>query len=585
MSPVRWIESTSWELPFYGLPSRIPWPATVDATVANQQPFEVEHLLNAIELLGTDAGEPWATFLKASDRYSDLLEALEENEIPAALDALDAIDELMPETAFSLFHRAFIARREGSDDDALELYEAAAEKAPQVGAIYSNLGSLHILRGEREEAGKAFRKALELQPNDRTAMEGLVTLRELVKLRSADPRQPDEVRYVDVPTFQKLAVQQVASLTDPEALFTYGDQLLRDGTALEAAAKAFERSSELRPAQPKVMHALATAYRLTGRVAEARDILHRYTQMYPQDPNGFLHLAETCHALGETAAEEAAVNAVLELDPNSQMALGARFKVGPGEHDPAKEDELAAFGTERKSWMAYLLAGIIARERADHRASLRHVEKAYALAPEQEEVLLHYAIALGDRKELGTIASIIRPAVESGRYTKRLDWHFANVLRQLGLTKDALAVLEKAVQGEVPDEFRQMVLTTMDAWKNRVTGCGVRLEIVGDNFLQRPIVITLPDGDGGVLVAGGASLPQEAKFPWRASGSKVSVRLQQGEAGGTREPDDLGAFVMRGVEGSAPIDCHLVALPDGAMHFRASQNGRKLEVGWTAGEG
>src|SRR4051794_21727090 len=173
MSPVRWIESTSWELPFYGLPSRIPWPATVDAAVANQEPFDVEHLLNAIELLGAEAGEPWATFLKASDHFADLLEALEENEIPAALDALDAIDELMPETAFSLFHRAFIARREGSDDDALELYEAAAEKAPQVSAIWANLGSLQIIRGEREKAGKAFHKALEVDPNDRTALEGL----------------------------------------------------------------------------------------------------------------------------------------------------------------------------------------------------------------------------------------------------------------------------------------------------------------------------------------------------------------------------------------------------------------------------
>jgi tetratricopeptide (TPR) repeat protein len=485
---VRWSEAAAWLL--------------------EQRLVVVETHALDLEQLGSEAGEPWATFLKASDHYADLLEALEDNEIPAALDALDAIDALMPETAFSLFHRAFIARREGSEDDALELYQAAAEKAPQVGPIWSNLGSLHIIRGEREEAAKAFRKALELHPNDRTALEGLVSLRELVKLRSADPRQPNEVRFVDVPTFQKLAEQQVAALTDAEALFNYGDQLLREGTALQAAGKAFERSSELRPAQPKVMHALATVYRLTERVGEAREILQRYTQMYPQDPNGFLHLAETCHAMGDLTAEEEAIKAVLELDPNSQMALSARFKVGPGEHDPAKEDELAKFGAERNSWMAYILANLVARERGDHKASLRQVEKAYALAPEQEDVLLHYAIALGERKELGTLASIIRPAVESGRYTKRLDWHFANVLKQLGMTKDALAVLEKAIQGEVPDEFKQMVLTTMDAWKNRVTGCGVRLEIVGENFLQRPIVLTLPDGeDGGVLVAGGTPLP------------------------------------------------------------------------------
>src|SRR4051812_47681630 len=51
MSTVRWIKSTSWELPFFGLPQEIPWPADVDPAIANQSPFEVEHLLNAIEQL------------------------------------------------------------------------------------------------------------------------------------------------------------------------------------------------------------------------------------------------------------------------------------------------------------------------------------------------------------------------------------------------------------------------------------------------------------------------------------------------------------------------------------------------------
>ena len=48
----------------------------------------------------------------------------------------------------------------------------------------------------------------------------------------------------------------------------------------------------------------------------------------------------------------------------------------------------------------------------------------------------------------------------------------ATVGRQLGLTKDALGVLEKAVQGQVTDEFRNMVATTIDAWSNRITGGG-----------------------------------------------------------------------------------------------------------------
>ncbi len=582
---VRWIESTSWELPFYGLPSRIPWPADVDPAVASQAPFEVEHLLRAIELLGAEAPPPWPAFLEASDHFADLLEALEDKELQPALEALDEIDRLLPETSFALFHRAFIARREGSDEDAVELYRAAAEKTPQVVPIWSNLGSVLTVQGKREEALAAFRRALEIAPQDPMALEGLVILRELVKLRSADPRNPNDVRYVELPMFRQLALQQVAAMTDPEQLFTYGDQLLRDGTALEAAVKAFERSSEIRPAQPKVMHALAAAYRASERIPEAREILLRYTQMYPQDPNGFLHLAQTCQAAGDDDAEDEALEQVLQLDPNSQPALAVMFEVGPGEHDPAKEDELAEFAAERKSWMAYLLAAAVSRERADHRATLRHAERAYELAPEQEEVLLHYATALADRKELQKLASIIRPAVESGKFTKRLDWHYAHVLRQLNLTKDALGVLQKALQGDVSDEFRKMVATTMDAWNNQITGSGVRLEVMANGFLTRPIVITLPDGDGGVLVNAGEQLPSEARFPWRAPAAKVAITLQQGESGGTRHPLPLGAFAIRGIEGApTSIDCHLVALPDGALHFRASQGHRKLEVGWAQRE-
>src|ERR1700759_5391031 len=64
---VRWIKSTSWELPFFGLPQEIPWPGDVDPAIANQSPFEVEHLLNAIEQLGPEAQNPWKAFLAASE--------------------------------------------------------------------------------------------------------------------------------------------------------------------------------------------------------------------------------------------------------------------------------------------------------------------------------------------------------------------------------------------------------------------------------------------------------------------------------------------------------------------------------------
>ena len=349
---VRWIDTTSWELPFFGLPRHIPWPADVDAAEANREPFEVDHLLRAIELLGPSATEPWSSFFAASDHFSDLIEALQENEIGRALEALDEIDRLLPGTAFALFHRAFIARRDGSDEEAIALYREAAAKCPEVAAIWNNLGTLLAMRGERAEAIAAYRRALEAQPNEPNSLEGLASLRELVKLKSGDPRNPEAVRFVDIPTFRGLAAQQIAAMTDAEALFNYGEQLLRDGTALEAAVQALERSAEILPAQPKTMHALAAAYRLHGQGDKARETLARYVQMHPQDPNGYLHLAQTCSALGDETAELAALEEALRLDLNLQPALAARFRIGPGEHDPAKEDALAAFGEERGSWMA-----------------------------------------------------------------------------------------------------------------------------------------------------------------------------------------------------------------------------------------
>jgi hypothetical protein len=94
-------------------------------------------------------------------------------------------------------------------------------------------------------------------------------------------------------------------------------------------------------------------------------------------------------------------------------------------------------------------------------------------------------------------------------------------------------------------------------------------------------VLVTDDGDGGYVLKAGARLPSESTFPWKATGAEVQVPLQQGQSGSGAEPRILGAFVVRGVQPTAKtIDCHLVGLPDGALHFRASQGGRRLQVGW-----
>ena len=136
--------------------------------------------------------------------------------------------------------------------------------------------------------------------------------------------------------------------------------------------------------------------------------------------------------------------------------------------------------------MAYVLASNIARQRADSIHSVKWAERAYQLAPDSEDVLLHYTAALGEARDFEKLVNIIKPKVETGKFSKRLDWNYAQVLQQTGLASDAIAVLRKAAAGEAPDNFKSAAETMIDAWSGVLSGCGVQLEIHRSGFLQRP---------------------------------------------------------------------------------------------------
>jgi Tfp pilus assembly protein PilF len=95
--------------------------------------------------------------------------------------------------------------------------------------------------------------------------------------------------------------------------------------------------------------------------------------------------------------------------------------------------------------MGHLIASSIARARGDNSTALRHADNAFAINPDSEEVLLHLSAVLGDQRELNRLATQIRPAVESRRYSARLDWNYSQTLHQLGLRDEAAGVLRRAL--------------------------------------------------------------------------------------------------------------------------------------------
>jgi tetratricopeptide (TPR) repeat protein len=589
-SSVRWIESTSWELDFYGLPHRFPWPEEADQEAANAHPLNLETLLEAIDRLQPPV-EPWSGFRAATGLFEELSEALGEGEIVRTERLLEEIERLHPGSAFTRFQHANLARLAGDDAQASKFLESALEKAPNAAPLWSALGNARLQAGDRDGGIAALKKALEIDSNEQGALNSLTQLRQLVKLvRQKEDGQadPNSVAYVDLDTFRGMISGQIEALAEePEQLVALADQLMRDGMLLDVVISALEKALEVRPDQERALMLLASAYRAAERHSDALALVKRFTELLPDEATGFMHLAQAFNTLRDSDKEREALGRVLELDPNFHAAIGIYFELAQNEHDPAKEEKIAAWASSHGSWMGLLIASSIARTRGDTAAALRHADGAYAIAPEREEVLLHLTAVLGEGKELGRLSSQIRSAVESGRYSARLDWNFAQTLYQHGFRDEASGVLRRALAAEgAPEEFKSMASSTLESWAGVLTGCGVPIQAKLGGHVLAPILITLPDGDGGVVIGAGRSLPAEGVFPWRGIQEGVAeVILQQGESGSQKSPQSLGTFRAGNVdmaEGAPPVECHVSVSTDAELMFRAAQGGRRLPVAWRA---
>ncbi len=588
MPPVRWIECKAWELDLYGLPHRIPWPAAADEKRAEQTPFDTGTLVDGIEALGPDPGDPWYGFRLAALQFEELAEALEDNEFPRARQLLDEIERQHPGTLFAQFHRAHVARHDGRIDEAIALYQAAGQRAPGFGFIWTNLGATLAADGRREEAIVAFQNAVRANSKDVAALDGLAGLRAIVKL-VRDPKDPTSAAYFDIPTFAKMAAQQVAQIGENlDQLQALAEQLVREGFAPGAAAQALEKVLAVQPENGRARLALAAAYRQAGDHEASRKTAAQFVEMNPADAGGYFHLAQACNAAGDAVGEKAALEKTLELEPNLQPAISIRFGLGNRKPTQEQEKELLAFGGERRAWMPFLIASSIARDLGDVPRAVRHAARAHRLAPDVEEVLLHYCAMLGEVKDLDQLKSAIEPRLADGKFSKRLDWNFAQALKQSGRMQEAIAVLIGAASAEgAPQDFQNAAGSTIDFWNGLLVEGGVKLELTKAGVIARPILLALDDGDGGVVILSGQPIPREAKFPWRVpldGDAETRIRLRQGQTGSAIEPRDLGAFVVKGLPpltgGAHTLQCHIAATPQGSLVFRATLNGREHHVAW-----
>ncbi len=589
MSTYNWIESTAWQLQFFGLPNRVPWPADAQKPDDQKGEFDMPTLLRGVETCVSSEPTvigPWRGFLAASEHFQEMTEALEDQEYARASELLTAIDKEHPGSAYGLFHQAYVHRQSGNDQEAVRLYADASQKAPGVPFIWNNLGAMLAENGQRDQAVQAFKNAVNINQSDAVALESLVQLKAAVKLLR-DQKDPNSAVYVPVEQFREMAAGQIDQLAaNPDQLVAFGEQMLRDGVIPDVGVKALEKADSVKPNDPRILAALGAGYRLTGAFDKSKAAFEKFTAARPDDAWGFFNIAQTCNASGDKAGERAALEKTLELDPNIQAALGIYFDL-QSDHGPGKEKALVEFAEKRGAWMPLLLASSVARQRDDIPAAVAHVAKAFERNPNSEEVLLQYSAMLGDAGDAATLDFAILPAVSGGRFSKRLDWNYAQSLKQVGKTQQAIEALRRAQLGDAPDDFKAAAATAIEFWTGLRAQSGEMLEVHRGGSLLRPILLSLEDGEGGVLIHPRAPLPAHHKFPWRArenGGTEARVRLQQGQAGLGATPKPLGVFVVKNVtpaaDGPTNIDCRVEATPDGRLLFSAGQDGRMLPVEW-----
>jgi tetratricopeptide (TPR) repeat protein len=481
-----------------------------------------------------------------------------------------------------------VARQDGRFDEAIAHYEEAVRKTANIGVVWLHLGTLLAQEGRRDEAVKALNNAVRCNPQDTNALEALAGLRAAVKLMR-DPKDPKSAMYVSVPQFQQMAADQLKQIRDNhQALLEFAEFQLRNGLAPQLGLQALERAAELQPQDPRTIASLSNGYRVTGQHDKARALAEKLADAHGEQPQAWLHLAQIFSAASDREGEHRALRKLLELDPNAQPALAILYGLNDGPA-PEKEQKLAEYGAEKKTPMAYLLASGSARDRGDIPAAVEYAAKAYELAPEHEEVLLHYGAMLGDAKDAGRLFSHIEPAVQSGKYSKRLNWNFAQALKQLGRVNEAVQALIDAASGEdVPKDFQQAAATTIDFWTGRLAQSEVPLSLSKSGAIARPVVLSLDGEDGALLLPAGQPLPAEKNFPWRVrldAEGETKIALQQGQSGGKIDPILLGTFAVKvpPVTGGAhSIQCLVGAGPEGQILFKAVQGNKELPVRWIA---
>lgn len=190
----------------------------------------------------------------------------------------------------------------GDIEGAFEAYKKSLSYDSLFVAAWVNMGLLFGGLGKLEEAERAIRAGIELEPDNPFALGSLAAL-----------ILHDEYRQREAEDLLQKALQ--IEPTNSENWHHLG--ALQTMTNLEQAESAFCKSLELNPENPRTYVDFAMMLHKAERFLEAEDMARRATEMKPEDPWAWSTLAKALYAGGKVREGINTQVKATELEPDS----------------------------------------------------------------------------------------------------------------------------------------------------------------------------------------------------------------------------------------------------------------------------
>jgi len=182
------------------------------------------------------------------------------------------------------FKEAVELYKSGQYEEALPLFEQAAEKAGKQSAVWANLAQTYAKLKRYDEGISAYEKAIELSPDDGALYQNMGNLYS----GKGDLAKAEEL-------YNQAAEISVAM--DPKAAaatyYNLGVTYINSGKSKEAS-EALQKALEVDPNHAEAHYQLGLTLLGLNKVAESVEHLKKYVELEPSGPN-----AETANALVE----------------------------------------------------------------------------------------------------------------------------------------------------------------------------------------------------------------------------------------------------------------------------------------------